>query len=308
MSRRIHTFTANLLWETTYRAGSWMPGDTVRAESESVQVGGKGINVSRMLNRLGAANTAILFPAGTVGALCTEWLENHGLSTRTFEADGETRTGFVVRSQGMPETTFLGEDRPPNEVALRDCCDYLLEIPEGDALAVCGSIPGWAAPAFDPLRETLDRLIRKLFVAVDTCGPPLSWFAERPVGLVKINEREFQGIRPGDHTTLREIHRHRVSPRAWVVTDGKRNVKIIGPENEYFEKNPPPVQEVSPTGSGDVFLAAFLHARLNEGKSMVEAADEAIPLAAANCTSHGIADYPDELAGALKEEYRRLNN
>ena len=49
----VFTLTGNLLAERTFQFASWEPGRTQRATGESFQVGGKGINVSKMLNRLG---------------------------------------------------------------------------------------------------------------------------------------------------------------------------------------------------------------------------------------------------------------
>ena len=40
------TFTGNLLAERTQEFAAWTPGKTQRAERESFQVGGKGINVA----------------------------------------------------------------------------------------------------------------------------------------------------------------------------------------------------------------------------------------------------------------------
>ena len=57
-ARPILTFTGNLLAEHTLEFDTWSPGQTQRARTTSFQVGGKGINVARMLSRLGVPNTA----------------------------------------------------------------------------------------------------------------------------------------------------------------------------------------------------------------------------------------------------------
>ena len=57
---RILTLTANLLAETTYSYDAWSEGMTQRARSEFFQVGGKGINVTRMLIRLGVDGIRLL--------------------------------------------------------------------------------------------------------------------------------------------------------------------------------------------------------------------------------------------------------
>jgi fructose-1-phosphate kinase PfkB-like protein len=64
----IVTLTGNLLAERTLNFDTWTPGQTQRATSESFQVGGKGINVAKMLRRLGAPCTALCFSGGATGA------------------------------------------------------------------------------------------------------------------------------------------------------------------------------------------------------------------------------------------------
>ena len=59
---QILTLTGNLLAERTLDFETWAPGRTQRARAESFQVGGKGINVARMLRRLGARFPAPNFP------------------------------------------------------------------------------------------------------------------------------------------------------------------------------------------------------------------------------------------------------
>ncbi len=307
MSRRIHTFTANLLWETTFYVDSWQPGRTARATHEAVQVGGKGINVSKMLNRLGAPNEAICFPGGFSGARCVAWLEDRQFALRPFATSRETRTGQVIRSAAHPETAFLGTDNPLDAEAIASCCEYLSGLPEGDILVINGSIPGWDQERYDVFRSTLSSLAERLFVAVDTYGPPLAWFAGQPVNLIKVNQREFSALGPGDDASPNAERLADLRPAAWIVTDGSRQVSGYDPDGGAWVKNPPAVQPVSPVGSGDIFLAALLHAHVNHGLPWDQAADEAIPPAAANAATPGIADYPDELAESLRQEYRQVS-
>ena len=74
-----YTLTGNLLAERTLTFTDWEPGRTQRAREESFQVGGKGINVSRMLQRLGERSTALCFAGGAAGAECTERLRAEGM-------------------------------------------------------------------------------------------------------------------------------------------------------------------------------------------------------------------------------------
>jgi 1-phosphofructokinase len=293
----IATLTGNLLWERTLVFNDWAPGHTQRAVAESFQVGGKGINVSRMLARLGSPNTALFFSGGATGAECEAWLAARAVDFHAFPADAATRMGVVVRGGGQPETTFLGPDAPPGARAIRGCAEYLDARPDGGVLAVCGSLPGWAGRDFDPLRAALERWMARGVVAVDTYGPPLAWFVERPVPLVKINRLEFDGLfspagRAEDvGARLRRLRK--TSPvRAWVVTEGPGPVWWIGEEGEAETLAPPRVRAYSATGSGDVFFAALLHAILRLKLPLRDAVAFALPHASAKA-----ADFPPQDGG-----------
>jgi 1-phosphofructokinase len=277
-----YTFTGNLLAERTLMFADWAPGRTQRASAESFQVGGKGINVTRMLHRLGEASTALCFAGGATGAECAARLQSEGLDFRAFPADAPTRSGTVVRGGGHAETTFLGPDAPPGAAAVRACADFLDAQP-GGLLAICGSVPGWEDASFEPFRAALERWLQRGQLVADTYGPPLAWLAARPVALVKINRTEFSGLFPGGEVAARLAGLDaKDGPRSWVVTDGPNPVRVRDENGHAAELTPPSVREVSATGSGDVLLACVLQARFRKGLGLREAVEFALPYASAH--------------------------
>jgi len=289
--RPILTFTGNLLAERTLEFDAWSPGRTQRARAASFQVGGKGINVARMLTRLGVPNTALCFAGGSTGAECEAWLNARGHCHHVFRTTAPTRSGTVVRTaagsvEPRPETTFLGPDVPPDAAAVKACADFLDSQPAGGVLAVCGSVPGWADASFSPLRAALSSWTRRGILAVDTYGPALADLVALGPDLVKINAQELAGLpeslRPGR------------APAAtrWIVTDGPGAVRVRDAGGERVFQ-PPRVTEVSPTGSGDVLLACVLAALHARGAGLDEAVAFALPYAAANAAHPGVAEFPD---------------
>jgi fructose-1-phosphate kinase PfkB-like protein len=292
----IFTLTGNLLAERTLDFERWLPGATQRATTESFQVGGKGINVSKMLNRLGAPNTALGFAGGAPGAECEAWLAARNFSRRIFPAAAPTRTGTVVRS-GQTETTFLGVDAPPDAAAIRACADFLDAQPAG-VLTVCGSLPGWASADFEPLRAALHRWPARGALIVDTYGPALGWLVNEAATLVRINRAELNSlVPPADHkTTTGEVLRRlrdQFRARRWAVSDGAAPVWLLDEHREPEAFTVPVVRQVSPTGSGDVMLACTLHARYQRELAWREAVMWSLPWAAANAAHPGIAEFPD---------------
>jgi fructose-1-phosphate kinase PfkB-like protein len=287
----IFTLTGNLLAERTLEFAAWAPGKTQRAARESFQVGGKGINVSKMLNRLGAANTAVCFAGGASGAECEAWLRARGFAFRAFATRVSSRTGTVVRSDAQPETTFLGPDAAPDADAILSCAEFLDAQSAGNVLAVCGSFPGWSDGALDPLRDALERWMRRGILAADTYGPPLAWLNTRPLALVKINADELRSL-ASDLAHLPSGS----SVERWVITDGPGAVQLRDRDGAIAAISPPAVREVSATGSGDVLFACVLEALFCRGLGLREAVSFALPYAAANAAHAGVAEFPEPSA------------
>ena len=284
----IYTVTGNLLAERTLTVPQWKPGKTHRATLETFQVGGKGINVSKMLTRLGVANTALCFTGGAPGAECEAWLRERGLAFQAFSTSVPTRAGTVVRdaSGAQAETTFLGPDVKPDAAALAAVARFLDHQPSGGVLVLCGSFPGWADETFSPVRDAIARWRQRGLVVVDTYGAPLIDLVQERVALLKINADELASLGVADLARL-PPHVERA-----VVTDGPRTVHLRDVDGTLTTFTPPPVKEISATGSGDVLLACVLEAWLRRGVSLRDAVAFAIPYAAANAAHPGIAEFP----------------
>jgi len=277
----IVTLTGNLLAEHTFEFPSWAPGRTQRATRETFRAGGKGINVSTMLTRLGARTIALCFAGGPEGDECLRWLNLRGIDHHAFQSSTPTRAGLVVSAlaSGQPETIFLGPDVAPDAVSLVACAAWLDAEPASHTLAFCGSFPGWDTPAAAPVREAIARrMARASNVYVDTYGPPLAWFVEKPVALVKINRAEFdQLVRETSETRETNANASTHDPafasalasdlapenpmparlaaacrrwpavRAWVVTDGPRPIwHVAAAANLPPASSVPPIPPIPP--------------------------------------------------------------
>lgn len=326
----LYTITGNLLAEVTAWFESAAPGGTHRARRETFQVGGKGINVARMAQRLDWPAHALCFPAGFTGARCAEWLQAQPFETTLFTQPGESRLGLVVRIPSAPETTFLGPDVPIDATVWCDALQFLeTQLRAGDYLCLSGSVPGWRPEISGPFLVLVRLLLARNFVAIDTYGPPLVEMVQLPLSLVKINRREWDllvGALPSARASLHEAPPASLNNlpteeaelamglawavrslpvQRWVVTDGSRPVWAAETGGQLYRVLPPLVNEVSPTGSGDVLMAGLLHALANHS-TLSAALAFALPLSSANAASAGVADFdlaklPAMPANALTE-------
>ncbi|MEZ5278456.1 MAG: PfkB family carbohydrate kinase [Opitutaceae bacterium] len=307
MNGKILTLTTNLLAETTLDFPNWQVGRTHRATGESFQVGGKGINVVRMLARLQAPATALCFPGGQIGHKCEDWLSSTGVDFQAFPTPLDTRIGTVVRTPGQPETTFLGMDCRISPASVRTCCDYLSAQPTGTRLALCGSIQAWDSPLWDPLREELRLWQGHQFLAADTYGPPLRWLAELGLPLIKLNRVEFSTLMGSGQLDPKAVpDALRTAGRdfqvgCWVVSDGSGPLWFMERGGEPESLQPEMIEEISPTGSGDLLFAGILDGLLNRGFGLRQSVALGCRLATASAARPGIADFPDTvIADALK--------
>lgn len=292
----IHTLTGNLLAEYTQEHRPWTPGHTSRAQTSFFQVGGKGVNVAKMLHRLGHPTEALAFAGGGTGQDCRDWFARQPFTHRLWPSATPTRVGLVVRSNGQPETTFLGPDTAPDAAALNAMATHLRDLPAQDIVALCGSFPGWTSPDSLPLRTVLMELAGQGRLVADTYGPPLVDVAAGAPIVIKINASELRALHPAATTqTVPQLLTRNTGTKAahtWIISDGPGTVWVARPDQPPVALTPPTVKEVSPTGSGDVLLAVWLQGHYGLGLDPVAATKRALPYASANAGHPGIADFP----------------
>ena len=292
------TLTCNPLWETTWEVASWREGGTARARASSVQLGGKGVNVARVAERLGLPSVAAVFLGGDEGRAAENWMRDQGRAVVALPQAAPTRRGLVVRADGRAETTFLGPDATLDAAAVAAGAAFVRALPDGSWLAACGSVPGWSEASHGPLADALGQFARRANLVVDSYGPFLDWASTLPLALLKVNRKEvcgLAGVQPEGAdlgNVLASMAARRPEIAAWVVTDGPAAAWVLERGQalpESFE--PPKVVEVSPTGAGDAFLAALLSRKLKQGMGWRSAVPGALAVASAKTASRETTEF-----------------
>ena len=116
------------------------PGMTNRSASEECYFGGKGINVSTILNNLGIENTALGFAAGFTGEAIVKSVKEKGIiADFIMLKEGISRINVKIKSG--EETEINGQGPQISEEAYEELLQKLDKLESCDVLILAGSIP-----------------------------------------------------------------------------------------------------------------------------------------------------------------------
>jgi 1-phosphofructokinase family hexose kinase len=272
-------------------------GDIHRPLGFVQAAGGKGLNVARAANALGAEVVAVALLRGHAGKWLEEQLSAEGVPGAFVWAHGENRSSLSVADR---ETGGLTEFYEHGSVVPAAAWTELMQIASdvwrpGGWLTISGSLPRGAPD--DGYRDLVAEARRAgVRVAVDAEGDRLRLALEARPDVVKVNQAEARELL-GVPTARREEALSAASKlrdlaggdgHAGVVTRGAEGVVVAAPDGTLYE-GMLYVRGRYPVGSGDAFLAGLI-AALDTG----DAWDRAL------CNALGAATANAELPGAGK--------
>jgi 6-phosphofructokinase 2 len=239
--------------------------------------GGGGVNVARVLKRLGADCRA-LFPAGgLLGQLLQRLLEKEGVPAVALGIAEETRESFTVleRTSGREYRFVLAGPRLERH-EWQACLDRAASLAARDGYCVAsGSLPSGVPEDFyaclaRAVRERGSRLV------LDTSGPPLAAALEEGVYLVKPNLRELRELTgealeaEGDWAAAARRLVDSGKTEVVALSLGHRGALLLAAHGLGLRAPALEVKIASTVGAGDSFLAAMVW-RLASGGTLEEA-------------------------------------
>ena len=136
----IYTVTFNPALDYVVFLDNLKLGDVNRSTRESIFYGGKGINVSTILNTLGLETTALGFVAGFTGKAIEDGLAAQGIHTDFIHLpEGNSRINVKVKHGD--ETEINGQGPVITEEAINELFAKLDTLTKEDILVLAGSIP-----------------------------------------------------------------------------------------------------------------------------------------------------------------------
>jgi len=265
----------------------------LRAGVTRVDFGGKGFNVSRMLQSLGAASTALGFAGGKSGDLLREGLSALGIGTDFITVSGETRTNVSIVTE--PATQYVKVNEPGPTISPEELADLRRKVralaQAGDWWVLAGSLPPGAPPAIYA-HLTADIQAAGGRVLLDTSGEALGLGCGARPFLAKPNDVEAHQLTGLPVSNALEIAAAAQAVQASgvgnvVVSLGKAGALLVD-GRAVWRAASPAIQERNPIGAGDSMVGGLVYA-LSQGCSVAEALRWGIACGAATASLPGTA-------------------
>lgn len=304
----IYTVTLNPALDKTAVVERLTPNSVNRISRLRVDVGGKGLNVSKVIKELGGKTVAYALLAGDTGAAIERMLGDLDIDCRVLRVEGETRTNLKIIDPVLGQNTDINEPGPELADAQLDgmLAELVMEAREGDLVVLSGSLPrGASSDTYRRWVGALKSVGAKVFLDAD--GERLREGIKAAPDLIKPNEIEL-GAMLG--RTLDTDEKVVVAARELVdgglgcvmVSMGAAGALYVTPE-VAVKAHPVKVEVGSTVGAGDSVVAALAFAQ-EQGLGLEEGLRLAMATGAANVMQTGTQAAPRELVDSLMGQVR----
>lgn len=279
----IVTLCLNPSFDRTVEVDTMAVGATNRVRTARTDLGGKGVNVARVLERLGVPALCLGMAGRENADRLISLMDAEGLRHSFIQCAGEVRTNTKIISRAGQPLTELNEPGPAPDEAVKAAFLRLLEEqrPQMDCCVLTGSLPGGCKGMYRQMIEQLSG-VRCL---LDTSGEELmNGLAAHP-WLIKPNIDELQaalGVALHSHDEIVGAARRMIGLGAGcvMVSMGGDGALLVTPEEAWLAPVIP-VKVGSTVGAGDAMVGGLLYGMERTG-SLVEAFRHAV--AAATCS------------------------
>lgn len=255
----IYTVTLNPSVDYIVEVEDLKLGDLNRMKRDLKLPGGKGINVSRVLNQLEVQNKAIGFLGGFTGRYIEDWLQEESISSDFVHITGDTRINIKLKHGEETEINGAGPDIRDTEA--EELLQKLAGLNAEDVVILSGSVPPSLGADF------YDKLIAACkqggadFV-IDTTGAALKNALPHQPLLVKPNHHE-----------LAELFDVTIHSREEIITYGRKLLEagaqhvlvsmagegaLFISEQGVYHANAPSGKVKNSVGAGDSMIAGFV--------------------------------------------------
>lgn len=232
-----------------------------RSNKEEIYPGGKGINVSIVLNNLRIPNKALGFIAGFTGKEIENVMKQLGGDTDFILLDrGISRINVKLEADKETEINGMGPQITPSD--LKDLYVKLEQIEEGDFLVLAGSIPK-SVP--DSIYKDIMKMLanKNINVVVDATKDLLLNVLQYKPFLIKPNHIELAEmfnvtLNSDDDIVTYARKLQEMGAQNVLISMGGDGSILITNEGEVVKISVPEGTVINTVGSGDSMVAGFI--------------------------------------------------
>ena len=254
----IYTLTLNPSIDYIINVENFVPGDINLTKSEYKLPGGKGINVSQVLNNLQTPNTTLGFTGGFTGDFIKKSLDKKNINHDFVEVSGDTRINIKMKDINSESEINGNSPEIPSE-ALRELKGKLGSLISGDTLVLSGSVPKTISSAI--YRDIMTDIPSGIKVILDAKGEALLEGIKGKPYMIKPNNHELGDIFGVKLKSIEDTINYgkkllNLGAQNIIVSMAGDGALLITPTASYIA-NAPKGKLVNSVGAGDSLVAGF---------------------------------------------------
>ena len=257
----IYTITFNPALDYLLQVEKFENGKINRTKEEKILPGGKGVNVSIMLNNLGIKSTALGFIGGFTGEELKRLIENQGVETDFIKLKkGRTRINVKINSE---EETALNANGPEiSESEINGLIEKIQEIKKEDIVILSGNVPkGVNNNIYEIICVNLERNGVK-YIVDSTKELLLNVLKYRPF-LIKPNKEELEETFKVKIQTKEEFIEYAkklqiMGAQNVLISLGGDGAILVTENQDVYILKPPKGKVINTVGAGDSMVAGFV--------------------------------------------------
>jgi 1-phosphofructokinase len=258
----IYTVTFNPAIDYVVSLDAFNPGEVNRSQSDYKEAGGKGINVSRVLDRFGVQSTALGFVGGFTGKFITDYLTEMKIKHDFVSLKQDTRINVKLKADGE-ESEVNGVSPTIDEEAYKQFLTKFDLLRSGDIVVLAGSLPSSLSTSV--YKEIVAMLKQKGVMAIlDTSGAPLEEAIHASPAFIKPNHHElaelFDTEVKDDQDVVQlasRLHQEQQIDHV-LVSMAKEGAIYVGKEG-VMKLSAPKGTAIHSVGAGDSAVAGFIY-------------------------------------------------
>ena len=262
---RVLTVTLNPAVDKFMAVPGFRPGTETYCSGGYELAGGKGINVSRMLQQLNVGTLATGMLGGGRGQFIARELLRENIAADFQPASGETRLNITFTDPRKGQTTRILDPGPVASSAdiraFKKRYSYLLNSCQ--VVVFSGScMRGFKADVYQRLIQQARK--KNVKTVLDTSGTPLRLGLKAGPDCVKPNRQEAEAVLGRSIRSRADLKAalFNLNPgRVVLLSLGESGLAATDGKNAWSVR-PPSAKRLNTVGCGDALLAGFLYAEM----------------------------------------------